>query len=148
VAGGGRLGPAGRGLLVVYQVHLGCPTALETGRMLSFFLAFSSHWVCPIASWRQRCVFVYVTFVEFEVISRLSCSPGVFNRAGNTGNAREMFLDFLAFFVDITFGKFWVDYFPGVSGPESRPTFVAHRFDAGGVGTGPTLLRAGHSNPC
>ena len=136
------------GLLVFYQVHLGCPTALETGRMLSFFLAFSSHWVCPIASWRQRCAFVYVTFVEFEVVSRLSCSPGVSNRAGNTGNAREFFLDFLAFFVDMILGEFWVDYFPGVSGPESRPTFVAHRFDAGGVGTGPTLLRAGHSNPC
>ena len=82
-------------MLVVYHVHLGCPTALETQGMLAIF-----------------------------------------------------FLDFLAFFVDMILGKFWVDYFPGVSGPESRPTFVAHRFDAGGVGTGPTLLRAGHSNPC
>ena len=135
-------------LLVGYQVRLGRPAALETGRMLAFFLPFSWHPLCPIASWRQRGVFVYVTFVEFGVISRLSCSPWASICAGNTRNPREMFLEFLAFFVDVAFGKFGVDYFPGVSGPESRPTFVAHRFDAGGVGTGPTLLRAGHSNPC
>ena len=65
MAGGGRLGPGDRGLLVGYQVHLGCPTAQETGRMLAFFLAISWHPLCPIASWRQRGVFVYVTFVEF-----------------------------------------------------------------------------------
>ena len=57
-------------------------------------------------------------------------------RAGNTGDAREIFLEFLAVFVNVAFGKFGVDYFPGVSGPESRPTFFEsfERKSAGGLG--------------
>ena len=125
--------------------------------MLSFFLAFSSHWVCPIASWRQHCVFVYVTFVEFGVISRLSCSPGVSNRAGNTGNAREFFLDFLAFFVDITFGEFWVDYFSGSFWSRISADFCRSSFRRGGSWDRPDppaswalqpMLTRGHLHPC
>ena len=100
--------------------------------------------------------FVNVSLVEFApplrrpwVISRISCSPWASVCAGNTGDARNVYFEFSTVFRGRRFWQVWSRLFCREFLVQNLGRLlVAHRFDAGGVRTGQTPLRAGHSNPC
>ena len=111
----------------------------------------------PAGGWWRDAAFEVETFGEFLLSGGRGLLVGYLAGLGSasaleTGRMLGIFISSSPpLFVNIAFGKFGGDYFVEIwefRFQDLGRLLVAHRFDAGGVRTGQTPLRAGHSNPC